>query len=94
MFSWYGSRLLHAPAYLAALTAIPVIIETTRPLRLIHLLIACTLFGALFALSYPYYRYYVDPDARCLPDHGQARSGRRILAPDKMLCGVRCILRW
>jgi hypothetical protein len=34
-----------------------------RPLRPIHLLIAVGLFCLFFVLSYPYYRYFVDPDA-------------------------------
>lgn len=34
-----------------------------KPLRLLHLLISAALFCGLFALSYPYYRYYIDPDA-------------------------------
>lgn len=37
--------------------------ETVKSLRAIHLLIAMALFCLLFWLSYPYYRYYVDPDA-------------------------------
>ncbi len=37
--------------------------DVFRPLRLIHLFIAIALFCALFWLSYPYYRYYIDPDA-------------------------------
>lgn len=34
-----------------------------KPLRIVHLLIALALFGGLVVLSYPYYRYFVDPDA-------------------------------
>ncbi|MBS1614612.1 MAG: hypothetical protein JST06_00675 [Bacteroidetes bacterium] len=34
-----------------------------KPLRPAHLLLACLLFCSLALLSYPFYRYYVDPDA-------------------------------
>ena len=34
-----------------------------KPLRPGHLLLAIALFCAFFAASYPYYRYFVDPDA-------------------------------
>ncbi len=34
-----------------------------KPLQPVHLLISVVLFCVLFAISYPYYRYFVDPDA-------------------------------
>ena len=37
--------------------------ESSKSLKLLDLLIAALLFCILFAISYPYYRYYVDPDA-------------------------------
>ncbi len=37
--------------------------HSTTPLRRVHLLVAVLLFGLLVALSYPFYRYFVDPDA-------------------------------
>jgi hypothetical protein len=40
-----------------------VIKEIRRPLGPLHLLLALVLFCGLAILSYPYYRYYIDPDA-------------------------------
>jgi hypothetical protein len=37
--------------------------ETVKPLRVVHLLASMLLFCLLFFISYPYYRYYIDPDA-------------------------------
>lgn len=37
--------------------------EIAKPLRAIHALLAMALFCLLFYISYPYYRYYIDPDA-------------------------------
>lgn len=37
--------------------------QACRPLRPVHLAIALLLFGALLACCYPFYRYFVDPDA-------------------------------